>query len=97
MTILHALSKIASQQANRIEKTIQRINQLLDYMHSNPNTIIRFYASDMVLNVHSDASYLTAAKGRSRAEGYFFLGSLPRNNAPIKLKNWLQPLQQRPN
>ena len=54
-------------------------------MHSNPNAIIQFYASDMVLNVHSDASYLTAAKGRSRAGGSFFLGSLPRNNAPIKL------------
>ena len=54
-------------------------------MHSNPNAIIRFYASDMVLNVHSDASYLMAAKGRSRAGGYFFLGSLPRNNEPIKL------------
>ena len=54
-------------------------------MDSNPNAIIRFYASDMVLNVHSDASYLTAAKGRSRAGGYFFLGSLPRNNEPIKL------------
>ena len=85
MTILHALSEIASQQANPTEKTIQRVNQLLDYMHSNPNAIIRFYASDMVLNVHSDASYLTAAKGRSRAVGYFFQGSLPRNNAPIKL------------
>ena len=39
----------------------------------------------MVLNIHSDASYLTAAKGRRRAGGSFFLGSLPRNNAAIKL------------
>ena len=85
LTILHALSEIASQQANPTEKTIQRVNQLLDYMHSNPSAVIRFYASDMVLNVHSDASYLTAAKGRSRAGGYFFLGSLPRDNQPIKL------------
>ena len=54
-------------------------------MHTNPNAIIRFYASDVVLNVHSNASYLTVTKGRSHGEGYFFLGSLPRNNAPIKL------------
>ena len=39
----------------------------------------------MVLNVHSDASYLTAPKARSRAGGHFFLGSLPRKGCPIKL------------
>jgi hypothetical protein len=39
----------------------------------------------MILNVHSDASYLSAPKARSRAGGCFFLGSLPRNGDPIKL------------
>jgi len=39
----------------------------------------------MVLNIHSDTSYLTASKGRSRAGGYSFLGSLPREGTPIKL------------
>ncbi len=33
----------------------------------------------MTLNVHSDASYLSAPKARSRAGGYFFLGSIPRD------------------
>jgi len=46
---------------------------------------IRYRASDMILNVHSDASYLSAPKARSRAGGYFFLGSLPRDGDPIKL------------
>jgi hypothetical protein len=39
----------------------------------------------MILNVHSDVSYLSAPKARSRAGGYFFLGSLPRDGDPIKL------------
>ena len=39
----------------------------------------------MVLNVHSDASYLTAPKARSRAGGHFFLGSIPKDGCPIKL------------
>ena len=39
----------------------------------------------MILNVHSDASYLLAGKGRSRAGGYFFLGKLPRDNEAIRL------------
>ena len=39
----------------------------------------------MILNVHSDASYLSGAKGRSREGGYFFLGSLPTNGKAIQL------------
>ena len=37
----------------------------------------------MILNVHSNASYLSAPKARSRAGGYFFLGSIPRDDKPI--------------
>ena len=64
---------------------MQQVQHLLQYMHTNPNAIIQFRASGMVLNIHSDASYLTAARGRSRAGGYFFLGSVPRNGENIKL------------
>ena len=58
-----ALSAIAQDQAKPTEKTMQRVRQLLDYMHTNPNAIICFYASDMILNFHLDASYLSAGKG----------------------------------
>jgi hypothetical protein len=37
----------------------------------------------MVLNVHSDASYLSTPNTHSRAGGYFFLGSIPRDDSPI--------------
>ena len=85
MTILHALSEIASNQAKPTERTLERVQQFLDYMHAHSDAVIRFRASDMILNVHSDASYLTASRGRSRAGGYFFLGSIPRDGHPIKL------------
>jgi hypothetical protein len=39
----------------------------------------------MILNVHSNALYLSAPHAHSRAGGYFFLGSLPINSNPIKL------------
>ena len=39
----------------------------------------------MILNIHSDASYLTAAGGRSRVAGHFFLGWLPEDGKPIPL------------
>ena len=54
-------------------------------MHTNSNAVIRFRASDMIINLHFDASYLSVARGRSRAGGYFFLGSIPKNGEPIFL------------
>ena len=85
MTILTALNEIASQQLKPSQRTMHRVAQLLDYMATNPDAVIRFRASDLILNLHSDASYLSAARGRSRAGRYFFLGSLPKNGNPIFL------------
>ena len=84
-TILNALSNIASHQEKPTEKTKKASNTFLDYMATYPEATTRYYASDMILNVHSDASYLTAPKGRSRIGGHFFLGSQPVDNEPIKL------------
>eukprot|EP00956_Cyclotella_meneghiniana_P012720 scaffold18074_cov132-Cyclotella_meneghiniana.AAC.3 len=39
----------------------------------------------MILNIHSDASYLNAPNARSRIGGHYFLGWLPIDNHPIKL------------
>jgi hypothetical protein len=39
----------------------------------------------MILNVHSNALYLSAPHACSHAGGYFFLGSLPVDSNPIKL------------
>jgi hypothetical protein len=38
-------------------------------MWTHPDAIIRYHASDMILNVHSDASYLSAPKAHSQAGG----------------------------
>ncbi len=80
-----ALSEIASQQAASTENTMDRVNQFFDYMWTHQDMIIQYRASDMNLNVHSDASYLSAPKARSRADGYFFLGSILQDGNPIKL------------
>jgi len=64
----------------------------MDYMWTHPDAKIRYYASDMVLNVHSDASYLSAADAKSRAAGFFFLGSIPINSKPIKLNGAIHVL-----
>jgi hypothetical protein len=84
-TILMALSEIASQQAALTENKMKHVNQFLDLMWTHSDVIIQYHAADMILNVHSDASYLSAPKASSLAGGYFFLGSIPHNWDPIKL------------
>ena len=59
MTVLAALSTIAIDQTKATERTMKRCIQLLDYLASNQNAKVRFHASDMVMNIHSDASYLS--------------------------------------
>ena len=63
-----------------------RIQQFLDYAVSNQDAVITYRASDMILAAHSDASYLSESKARSRAGGYFFLfenNEFPANNGAV--------------
>ena len=85
MTVLMALSTIASKQMKGTEQTMEKALQVLDYLTTHPNAMIHFHATDMVMNIHSDASYLSAPNSRSRACGHFFLGWLPVNGEPICL------------
>jgi hypothetical protein len=76
-----ALSLIAIEQSKGTTSTMEKAKQLLDYLAMNPDATIWFKASDMILNVHSDASY----NARSRPCGHFFKGWSPTDGNPIKL------------
>ena len=54
-------------------------------MATNPEATIRYHASNIILNVHSNASFHSASRARSRAGGYYFLGDIPQDDKPIKL------------
>jgi hypothetical protein len=85
-TILVALSSIASMQAAPTELTMELIKTLLDYVATNPDAILTYKRSDMVLAVHSDASYLSEPGAHSRAGGHFFMSSNvenPPNNGAV--------------
>ena len=79
MTVLMALSTIASKQTKGTEQMMEKALQVLDYLTTHPNATIRFRATAMVMNIHLDAS------SRSRACGHFFLGWLPVDGEPIRL------------
>ena len=56
---------------------------MLDYLATLPNAKVSFYASNMVLNIHSDASYLSEFGAKSRAAGVYFMGETPQDEKPI--------------
>ena len=58
-TMLVALSAIASEQATPTKNTLKKISQFLDYTVTNPDSVLTYQHSDMILNVESDASYLS--------------------------------------
>ena len=70
-TFLVALSELATAPT---EATMKAITRLLNYAATHPDASILFRASDMILYVDSDASYLSVSKARSRVAGYFYLG-----------------------
>ena len=73
LTVLPTINSIASEQASATENTEKKCTQLLDYLATHDNSRIRYHTSDMVLNIHSDASYLSETNSRSCVAGHFSL------------------------
>jgi hypothetical protein len=69
------VNDIATEQTKATEKTQAATNQLLNYLATHPDVAIRYHASDMILHIHSDTSYLLVSNAGSRLGGLFFLGN----------------------
>jgi len=72
--ILPTLNEIATEQASPTTDTVARAKMLMDYLHTYPEGVIRYHASDMILKITSDAAYLVQPKARSRAAVHYHLG-----------------------
>ena len=86
LTMLPALGTLATQQASPNQNTMKNIHQFFDYVATHPDAIVTYYASNMVLAVHSNASYLSESNARSRAGGHFFMSDNsadPPNNDAV--------------
>ena len=81
LTMLVALGTLANQQSKPTESFWNDIAWFLNYAASHPYTKICFSASDMILHIDSDGSYLSETKSRSLVGGIFYLSSkLPNHN-----------------
>ena len=54
-------------------------------MCTHPDATIRFVTFQMLLQVHTDASYLNEPKAQSTVGGHYFLGDANTPEKPIKL------------
>jgi hypothetical protein len=80
-----ALSTIAIEQTKATKKTMAKCMQLLDCLAYHADSKVCFYASDMIMNIHLDVSYLSKEKAHSQTCGHFFMGWLPTDDEPIQI------------
>jgi hypothetical protein len=83
--LIMPINVLASEQSNATEITAEKVIKLLNYCNTHPETKISYHASDMILHIHSDASYLSENEAKSRAGGFFNMGS--NNKTDKKLTN----------
>ena len=61
---------LATRQSKGTDNVQKASHQLLDYLATHPNAAIRYHASDMILALDTEDSYLSNTNARSRAAAY---------------------------
>jgi hypothetical protein len=79
-TMLVSLNTLAAEQSKGTENTAKAIVHLLNYCATHPDAVIKYHASDMVLHIDSDASYLSLPKAHSRVGGHHYLSDRSTND-----------------
>ena len=81
-TFLVVLNSVVIQQTSTTDSTLKRTEYLLDYAATHLDAKIRYRASEMILQIHTDASYLSEPKAQSRAAGHYFWDGFHRTTNP---------------
>jgi hypothetical protein len=88
-SICTAVHQLGSVQAQPTENDMANMHRLLQYVSTHHNNGIRYYASSMILQLMSDASYLYRPKARSVCGGFSYLGPSNAINGPISCGSWM--------
>ncbi len=84
--MLTNLRSIASTQAKPTKDTMIKMHSFLEYTATHQDAIMTYQASNMVLVLHSNASYLSTSKACSQAGGHFIMSfntNDPSNNGAV--------------
>jgi hypothetical protein len=82
-TLIMPINVLASEQSNATEVTAEKVIKLLNYCNTHPETKIWYHASEMILHIHRDASYLSENEVKSRAGGFFYMGNTTKNDITL--------------
>ena len=84
--MLVSLRDVVSTQNKSTENTYEDVVWLLNYAASHPISTIQYKASDMVFQIHTDASYLSVSRDHIQSGGHHYLSNNsddPPNNGAI--------------
>jgi hypothetical protein len=82
-TLIMPINVLASEQSKATNVTADKVIKLLNYCNTHLETKIRYHASDMILHIHSDDSYLSETEAKSRAGGFFYMGNNTTNDKKL--------------
>jgi hypothetical protein len=77
-TLIMPIKVLASEQSNATEVTEDKVIKLLNYCNTHPESKIRYHASEMILHIHSDDSYLSKMKPKAEREDSFTWETPPK-------------------
>ena len=92
LSTIKTLNTLATQQSAPTENTNQDVKKFLDYCATYPDAKIIFFASEMILQAHSDASHMNETKACSTASGKYFLRNNINSRKPIVLNGVIHTL-----
>jgi hypothetical protein len=75
LALILPVNVLASEQNQATSATADKVIKLLKYCATHPEAKFQYHASDMIINIHSDAYYLSEREAKSTAGGFFYLGS----------------------
>lgn len=93
--MLPAVTKLSSRQSQPTVEVELAANRIFGYAKRYPNAQTVIHACDMILTGHSDASYLSETKARSRAGGILYLTNKQDNkivNGSIFCMSTIKPV-----
>jgi hypothetical protein len=79
-TLIMPVNALASEQTKATSATADKIIKLINYYTTHPEATLRYNASDMILNIHSHASYISEREANRRAGGFFYISSNKDSN-----------------
>jgi hypothetical protein len=82
-TLIMSINVLASEQSKATEVTADKVIKLINYCHTHPESKVRYHASEMILHIHSDTSYLSGNEAKSRAGIFFYMGNAPKNDKKL--------------